>query len=256
MPTSPATTLDGKATIITGAASGIGRAASRLFRDAGARLMLIDLDEERLRETASGLGSDSEVLVRTADVSDAHAVEQAVAAAVEHFGRLDCAFNNAGVEPAQIAVAELPEEEWRRVIEIDLTATFLCMKHEITAMLATGGGAIVNTSSGLGLVATPGRAAYVAAKHGVLGLTKAAALDYATAGVRINAICPGIVDTPMAQRDIAGDPKVAEFFASLHPVGRMAEAVEIAAAAQFLLSDAASFVTGESLVVDGGYLAQ
>jgi NAD(P)-dependent dehydrogenase (short-subunit alcohol dehydrogenase family) len=248
--------LDGKVTIVTGAASGIGRAAARLFGEAGARLVPVDRDEAGLRELAGGLGhAGDDVLTHVADVSDATAVQRAVAAAVARFGRLDCAFNNAGVEPVQATVAELPDEEWRRVIDINLTGVFLCMKHEIGAMLAGEGGAIVNTSSGLGLVATPERAAYVAAKHGVLGLTKTAALEYATSAVRVNAICPGVIDTPMARRDIGGDPAVAEAFAKLHPIGRMGRAEEIAAAAAFLLSDAASFITGTALVVDGGYLA-
>ena len=257
MSAATANTLDGKVTLITGAASGIGRASARLFHDAGAKLMLVDRDEEGLRETVSSIGAEEgKVMVATADVSDSRAVQAAIAATVERHGRLDCAFNNAGVEPVPSFVAEIPEEEWRRVIEIDLTAVFLCMKHEITAMLANGGGAIVNTSSLLGLVAVPDRSAYVAAKHGVLGLTKTAALEYATAGLRINAICPGVINTPMAQRDIGGDPEQAEVFAKLAPVGRMGEPEEVAAAALFLLSDAASFITGESLVVDGGYLAQ
>jgi NAD(P)-dependent dehydrogenase (short-subunit alcohol dehydrogenase family) len=255
MPPTGPNTLDGKVTLVTGAASGIGRAAARLFHEAGAKLVLLDRDGDGLGETVSSLGT-ADVLAIPADISNPQAVQEAVARTVERHGRLDCAFNNAGVEPVQSPVAELPEEEWRRVIDVDLTAVFLCMKHELRAMLANGGGAIVNTSSGLGLVAIPNSAAYVAAKHGVLGLTKSAALEYATAGVRINAICPGIVNTAMARRDIGGDPKIAEFFASLHPVGRLGEPEEIAAAAQFLLSDAASFITGEALVVDGGYLAR
>ena len=251
-----ANALDGKVTIVTGAASGIGRAAARLFSEAGARLVLVDRDETGLQELASDIRkAGDDVLVAVADVSDSSSVHQAVAAAVTHFGRLDCAFNNAGVEPVQATVVELPDEEWRRVIDINLTGVFSCMKHEIAAMLAHDGGAIVNTSSGLGLVATPLRAAYVAAKHGVLGLTKTAALEYATSGVRVNAICPGVIDTPMARRDIGGDPAVAEAFAKLHPVGRMGRTEEVAAAAAFLLSDAASFITGTALVVDGGYLA-
>ena len=195
------------------------------------------------------------MLVCAADISDAAAVQAAVAATLERHGRLDCAFNNAGVDSFEWAVAELPDEEWRRVIEIDLTGVFFCMKHEIVAMRASGGGAIVNTSSGLGLVAVANQSAYVAAKHGVLGLTKAAALEYVKEGIRVNAVCPGIIRTPMAERGIAGNPAVEEALAKIQPIGRLGEPEEVANAALFLLSDAASFITGESLAVDGGYLA-
>jgi len=246
--------LEGKVTIVTGAASGIGRAAARLFHSAGAALTLVDRDEAGLRETADGLAGDG-VLVCAADIADATAVEAAVAATLERHGRLDCAFNNAGVDSFEWAVAELPDEEWRRVIEIDLTGVFFCMKHEIVAMRASGGGAIVNTSSGLGLVAVANQSAYIAAKHGVLGLTKAAALEYVKEGIRVNAVCPGIIRTPMAQRGIAGNPAVEEALAKIQPIGRLGEPEEVANAALFLLSDAASFITGESLAVDGGYLA-
>ena len=245
--------LEGKVTIVTGAASGIGRAAARLFHAAGAILTLVDRDEAGLRETADSIGGD--VLLRTADISDAAAVQAAVAATLERRGRLDCAFNNAGVDSFEWAVADLPDEEWRRVIEIDLTGVFFCMKHEIVAMRANGGGAIVNTSSGLGLVAVANQSAYIAAKHGVLGLTKAAALEYVKEGIRVNAVCPGIIRTPMAQRGIAGNPAVEEALAKIQPIGRLGEPEEVANAALFLLSDAASFITGESLAVDGGYLA-
>ena len=248
--------LDGRVTIITGAASGIGRAASHAFHAAGARLVLIDRDAAGLREVASTIGTGGdEVLARTVDVTDSGQVQAAVAATVERFGRLDCAFNNAGVDSFQWTLADLPDEEWRRVIETDLTGVFFCMKHELAAMRANGGGAIVNTSSGLGLVAVANQSAYVAAKHGVMGLTKAAALENATLGVRVNAVCPGIINTPMADRGIAGNPAVAEALATTQPIGRLGEPEEVAAAALFLLSDAASFITGESLAVDGGYLA-
>ncbi len=245
--------LEGKVTIVTGAGSGIGRAAARLFHAAGASLTLVDRDEAGLRETAESI--DGDVLTAVADISHAAEVQAAVAATLERHGRLDCAFNNAGVDSFQWAVAELPDEEWRRVIEIDLTGVFLCMKHEIVAMRASGGGAIVNTSSGLGLVAVANQSAYVAAKHGVLGLTKAAALEYVREGIRVNAVCPGIIRTPMAERGIAGNPAVEEALARIQPIGRLGEPDEVASAALFLLTDAASFITGEALAVDGGYLA-
>ena len=248
--------LEGKVTIVTGAASGIGRAASRVFHAAGASLALVDRDEDGLRETAAGIeAAGGGVLVARADIADAGEVEAAVAATLARYGRLDCAFNNAGVDSFEWALGELPDEEWRRVIEIDLTGVFFCLKHEIRAMRASGGGAIVNTSSGLGLVAVANQSAYVAAKHGVIGLTKAAALEYVTEGIRVNAVCPGIIRTPMADRGIAGNPAVAEALAKLQPIGRLGEPEEVANAALFLLSDAASFITGEALAVDGGYLA-
>ena len=248
--------LDGKVTIITGAASGIGRAASHVFHAGGARLVLLDRDADGLHEVASAIEADGgEVLASTVDVTESGQVQAAVAATVKRFGRLDCALNNAGVDSFQWALADLPEDEWRRVIDSDLTSVFLCMKHEIAAMRANGGGAIVNTSSGLGLVAVANQSAYVAAKHGVLGLTKAAALENAALGLRVNAVCPGIINTPMADRGIAGNPAVAQALATSQPIGRLGEPEEVAAAALFLLSDAASFITGESLAVDGGYLA-
>lgn len=257
MSASPNDVLDGKVTIVSGAASGIGRAASRLFCAAGATLSLIDRDEPGLREaTAEIEGLGGQVIAIPTDVSDPAQVEHAVAATVERFGRLDRAFNNAGVDSFGWSLAELPYEEWRRVIDIDLTGVFLCMKYEITAILASGGGAIVNTSSGLGLVAIENQGAYIAAEHGVLGLTRAAALENATSGLRINALCPGIIRTPMSERGIAGNPAVADALATSQPIGRLGEPEEVAAAALFLLSDAASFITGEALAVDGGYLAK
>jgi len=249
--------LEGRVTIVTGAASGIGRAASLLFARAGATLSLIDRDERGLRETAAEVeAGGGEALAIPTDVSDPAAVEHAVAATVARFGRLDRAFNNAGVDSFGWSLAELPHDEWRRVIDIDLTGVFLCMKYEISAILAAGGGAIVNTSSGLGQVAIENQGAYIAAKHGVLGLTRAAALENATSGLRINALCPGIIRTPMAERGIAGNPAVADALATSQPIGRLGEPEEVAAAALFLLSDAASFITGEALAVDGGYLAK
>jgi NAD(P)-dependent dehydrogenase (short-subunit alcohol dehydrogenase family) len=250
------TALAGKVTLVTGAASGIGRAASVMFAGAGASLALVDRDADGLAETAASVEeAGADALVAAADVSDGEQVAAAVAATLACYGRLDCAFNNAGIDSFDFRLAELPEEEWRRVLDVDLTGMFLCMKHEITAMRANGGGAIVNTSSGLGLVAVANRSAYVAAKHGVLGLTKAAALEYVGDGIRVNALCPGIIRTPMAERGIAGDPAVADALAKFQPIGRLGEPEEVASAALFLLSDGASFITGESLAVDGGYLA-
>jgi NAD(P)-dependent dehydrogenase (short-subunit alcohol dehydrogenase family) len=257
MSQSPQNVLDGKVTIVTGAASGIGRAASLLFCAAGATLSLIDRDESGLQDTAAEIEqAGGKAVAIPTDVSDPGQVEQAIATTVERFGRLDCAFNNAGVDSFGWSLANLPYDEWRRVIDIDLTGIFLCMKYEITAILASGGGAIVNTSSGLGQVAIENQGAYIAAKHGVLGLTRAAALENATAGLRVNALCPGIIRTPMAERGIEGNPAVAAALETSQPMGRLGEPAEVAAAALFLLSDAASFITGEGLAVDGGYLAK
>jgi len=231
--------LAGRSAVVTGAGSGIGQAIAARLEAAGMDVLAVDLEGTDFR----------------ADLATRSGNEAAVAEALERFGRLDAVIANAGLQHVA-PVAEFPEDRWDLLLSVMLTSPFLLAKHAWDALRASGEGRFVAIASAHALAASPFKSAYVAAKHGVLGLTKAAALDYAAAGVRINAICPGIVNTPMAQRDIAGDPKIAEFFASLHPVGRMAEPVEIAATALFLLSDAASFVTGESLVVDGGYLAQ
>jgi NAD(P)-dependent dehydrogenase (short-subunit alcohol dehydrogenase family) len=185
-------------------------------------------------------------------VSRAEDVKAALDRTIEVFGRLDYAFNNAGVEQPVTAAADLTEEQWDRIVGIDLRGVFLCMKHEIPLMLEQGGGAIVNTSSGAGVKGFAGQAAYCAAKFGVVGLTKAAALDYAKAGVRINAVCPGIVETPMMDRFSGGTPEGRARVVAQEPVGRMGRPEEIAAAVLWLCSDAAAFVVGHAMVADGG----
>ena len=192
-------------------------------------------------------------LAITCDVARNDEVRRALDETVKTFGRLDFAFNNAGIEYTIKPAAEITEEEWDRIIDIDLRGVFLCMKYEIPLMLKQGGGAIVNTSSGAGVKGFKGGAVYVAAKHGVVGLTKAAALDYAQSNIRINAVCPGIIETPMMRRFSGGTPEGRQAVIAQESVGRMGTPDEIAAAVVWLCSDAASFVVGSAVVVDGGH---
>lgn len=242
--------------LVTGAASGIGEAAARLFAERGARVALIDLDEagEGVAETIRAAGG--EAVFVAADVAEDEQVERAVARTIEAFGRLDCAYNNAGLSGPPHPVAEMPLDQWRRGIDVMLTGVFLCLRHEVPRMLEQGGGTIVNCASGAGLIGFPGQAAYVAAKHGVIGLTKTAAMEYGQQGVLINAICPGTARTAMVENVIEETPSLSDELKRLHPIGRIAEPAEIAEAALWLCSGRASFVMGSALVVDGGYVAQ
>ena len=242
--------------LVTGAASGIGEAAARLFAERGARVALIDLDEagEGVAETIRAAGG--EAVFVAADVAEDEQVERAVAKTIEAFGRLDCAYNNAGLSGPPHPVAEMPLDQWRRGIDVMLTGVFLCLRHEVPRMLEQGGGTIVNCASGAGLIGFPGQAAYVAAKHGVIGLTKTAAMEYGQQGVLINAICPGTARTAMVENVIEETPSLSDELKRLHPIGRIAEPAEIAEAALWLCSGRASFVMGSALVVDGGYVAQ
>jgi NAD(P)-dependent dehydrogenase (short-subunit alcohol dehydrogenase family) len=245
--------FEGKVSVVTGAGSGIGRATALAFAREGASVAVADILEQDNQETARmimDLGGHA--LAITCDVARNDDVRRALDETVKTFGRLDFAFNNAGIEYAFKPAAEITEEEWDRIIDIDLRGVFLCMKHEIPLMLKQGGGAIVNTSSGAGVKGFKGGAAYVAAKHGVVGLTKAAALDYAQSNIRINAVCPGIIDTSMMQRFTGGTPEGRQTVIAQEPVGRMGTPDEIAAAVVWLCSDAASFVVGSAMVVDGG----
>jgi NAD(P)-dependent dehydrogenase (short-subunit alcohol dehydrogenase family) len=248
----------GQVVIITGAAGGIGRAAVLAFAQAGARVVAADLDGAGA-EAAADLArtAGAQALAVQVDVAASASVQAMVAATVAQFGRLDAAFNNAGVELEGVATADADEALFDRTIAVNLKGVFLCMRHQIRQMLAQGGGgAIVNTASVAGLVGAATMPAYTASKHGVVGLTKAAALEYAKRNIRVNAVCPGVVRTAMTERAVAQRPERAAFIDNLHPMGRIAEPGEIAATALWLCSPAASFITGQALAVDGGMVAR
>ena len=243
----------GKVAFVTGAATGIGRATALAFAREGAGVVVADVAEQGNRETARIIeAAGGRAHAVACDVRRAEDVKAVLDNTVETFGRLDVAFNNAGVEQPIMPTADLTEEEWDRLVDIDLRGVFLCMKHEIPLMLEQGGGAIVNTSSDAGVKGFAGQAAYCAAKYGIVGLTKAAALDYASQNIRVNAVCPGIIETPMMDRFSGGTPEGRERVISQEPIGRMGTPEEIAAAVVWLCSDAASFATGHAMVVDGG----
>ena len=251
--------LDGKTALVTGGGSGIGRATSLAYAQEGARVVVADVNVEGGEETVQLIKeAGGEAILVHADVAKPEDTQAMVAQAVEAFGSLDCAFNNAGISGGtdRRLTADYLEEDWDRVVGINLKGVWLCMKAEIPQMLKQGGGAIVNTASVAGLVAITGTVAYVAAKHGVTGLTKAAALEYAKSGIRVNAVCPGYIQTPMVQGIFVENEGFEERVASRHPIGRLGEPSEIAAAVIWLSSDAASFVTGHNMPVDGGYVAQ
>lgn len=253
--------LSGRVALVTGGASGIGEAAALALGAAGASVVVADLDRERAEAVVGRiLAAGARACHVTADVARAVDVERLVATTVERYGRLDCAFNNAGIQGELESTDECSEENFDRILGVNLKGVWLCMKHEIRQMLRQGGGAIVNNSSNFGLVGSQGMPAYCASKHGVIGLTKTAALENARRGIRVNAVCPGPVQTPLVDRLLALQPELAdriiESIKEREPVGRMGRAEEIATAVVWLCSDASSFVTGAALPVDGGFVAQ
>ncbi len=249
--------LEGRVAVITGAARGIGRAAVEVFVRHGATVVACDIDEEHGSATVEAVrrqgGSASFV---AADVSVRRDVAALVSGILSEHGGLHCAFNNAGITGPLHPLVGYPEEDYQRVLAINVGGVWNCLQEEIPAMLASGGGAIVNASSGLGVVASPGMAAYVAAKHAVLGLTQTAALEYSAAGVRVNAVLPGVIDTDMPARLTVGSPQTMAAMRAAHPIGRLGRAEEVAETAAWLCSPAASFVTGHGMAVDGGHLVQ
>lgn len=250
--------MEGKVAIVTGASSGIGLHTARLFAENGASVVLADLDETAGKEAVQAIeGAGGSALFVKTNVSESAQVKELVDKTVERFGRLDYAVNNAGIGGESVPTAEITEEGWDRVIGVNLTGVWLCMKHEIEAMLENEGGAIVNVASILGKVGFANAAAYVSAKHGVVGLTKSAAMEYATLGVRVNVVCPGFIYTPMLENaGMAEGSEMHTYISSLHPMQRMGTPEEVATMIVWACSDEASFVTGASLLVDGGYTAQ
>ena len=248
--------LEGKVVLVTGGGSGIGRASSVAFARAGACVVVSDIDSDGGAETARLIAAaGGTVDFVAADVARPQDVADLVATVVARHGRLDCAHNNAGIGPGPGATHEIADEQWGRVLAVNLTGVWLCMKHELAQMLVQGGGAIVNTASVMGLVGGVG-SPYVAAKHGVVGLTKQAALEYAQRGIRINAVCPGPIRTKMVEDAFSRVPGLEERWTSIVPAGRVAAPEEIAWAVVWLCTEAASFVTGIALPVDGGWVAQ
>ena len=251
--------FNGKVVLITGAATGIGRAVAVAFATYGAQVAIGDINEQAASETLSLVeGAGCKALFLRTDVSQEKDVAALVSATVERFGRLDCAFNNAGMvtkEENRRRLAELDTSGFDRTVAVDLRGVFLCMKYELGEMMRAGRGAIVNTASVAGLVAEPGVADYVAAKHGVIGLTKAAAIEYAAQGIRVNALAPGWVETPMTVA-VKGDATAEARMRATTPMGRPAQPEEMAGEVLYLCSDAASYVTGQVHVADGGFTAR
>lgn len=250
--------MKNKVALITGAATGIGRETAIAFARKGADVVISDINDEKLKETQKRIKEEGvKVLSLKADISKEDDIRNMVKKAVEKFGRLDIACNNAGIGGESATTGEYSIDGWDKVLNINLRGQFICMKYEIEAMLKNGSGSIVNISSILGHVGFAEAPAYVASKHGLLGLTKTAAIEYASQGIRINAVCPGFIETPMLEEaGITTEEETKQYIVSLHPAGRLGKPREVADAIVWLASDEASFVTGHPLLVDGGYVAR
>ncbi len=250
--------LQGKSLIVTGAGGGIGRAACLVLSAAGAKVIVTDINEEAGKATVAAVASNGGTAAFVkADLSREDEVRALVAQTVSTYGQLDGAFNNAGLEQCAVPLHELTTEQWERALRVDLTSVFWCIKYQVIAMLSSGGGSIVNTASSLGQVAIRNAGEYITAKHGVVGLTRAAAADYGARGIRVNAVLPGITLTPMISR-LVSDENFKPIFDKIlerHPIGRFGQPSEIGEAVKWLLSADASFMNGAALAVDGGYLA-
>jgi NAD(P)-dependent dehydrogenase (short-subunit alcohol dehydrogenase family) len=249
--------LENKVALVTGAGSGIGKASALAFAREGAKVVVADIVVDAGEQTANAImESGGEATFIKADVARAAEVDAMVSKTVELYGRLDCAYNNAGLAVSPRLTTDTAEEDWDRLMNVNLKGVWLCMKYEIPHMLNQGKGAIVNASSMVGVIGLPKRSAYAASKHGVIGLTKVAALEYADAGIRVNAICPAVVRTPLVENIISSDPEAEAQLLSMIPMKRLASLEEIAEVVVWLCSDASSFVTGHAMLADGGVVAQ
>jgi len=247
--------FNNKVAIVTGGSFGIGRAAAKAFAERGAKVVIADCIEDR--ETLDQINqSGGEAIFVKCDVSKAADVKMMIEKTISSFNRLDFAFNNAGIEGIQGTTTDCTDENWERTLGVNLKGIWLCMKYEIPYMLKQKSGAIVNCASIAGLVGFPGLPAYVASKHGVVGLTKTAALEFAKQNIRVNAVCPGVIKTPMIDRFTGKDKAAEKQFVAMEPIGRMGEPEEVAEVVVWLCSDNASFVTGDAMAVDGGWIAQ